>query len=131
MELTPAHRVVVELSELQLPSLTRGTTVAVYTNVTADHLDRHGSLAAYRAVKRRLAELVDPAGALVLNAEDAVVKSYSGLGTAPIVTYRRERPLPGGVGLDDDWIVASGVQRLALAGGVTGDAVGTGRGGRI
>jgi len=41
-ELTRAHRVVVELSELQLPSLTRGTTVAVYTNVTADHLDRTG-----------------------------------------------------------------------------------------
>ena len=126
--LTPEHRVVIELSELQLPTLSRGTTVAVYTNVTSDHLDRHGSLAAYRAVKRRLAELVDPAGALVLNAEDAVVKSYSRLGTAPIVTYTRERPLPGGVGLDDDWIVASGVQRLALAGGGAGD---TGRGGRI
>ncbi|MCJ7711556.1 MAG: Mur ligase family protein, partial [Chloroflexi bacterium] len=39
-ELTPDHRVVVELSELQLPALSRGTTVAVYTNVTSDHLDR-------------------------------------------------------------------------------------------
>ncbi|HYN48758.1 MAG TPA: Mur ligase family protein, partial [Candidatus Nanopelagicales bacterium] len=37
--LTPDHRVVDELSELQLPSLSRGTTVALYTNVTADHLD--------------------------------------------------------------------------------------------
>ena len=43
-ELTPDHRVVYELSELQLPTLSRGTTVAVYTNVTADHLDRHGSV---------------------------------------------------------------------------------------
>jgi len=66
LELTPEHRVVIELSELQLPTLSRGTTVAVYTNVTSDHLDRHGSLEAYRAVKRRLAELVDPDGALVL-----------------------------------------------------------------
>ncbi|MBA2757566.1 MAG: hypothetical protein H0U37_09025, partial [Chloroflexi bacterium] len=41
-DLTPDHRVVYELSELQLPTLSRGTTVAVYTNVTADHLDRHG-----------------------------------------------------------------------------------------
>ncbi len=47
-ELTPAHRVVDELSELQLPTLSRGTTVAVYTNVTSDHLDRHGTLEAYR-----------------------------------------------------------------------------------
>jgi len=116
-ELTPEHRVVIELSELQLPTLSRGTTVAVYTNVTSDHLDRHGSLASYRAVKRRLAELADPAGALVLNAEDPVVAAYSELHTAPVVTYRRELPLPGGLGIDDGWIVASGVRRLALAGG--------------
>ncbi|HEY8238001.1 MAG TPA: Mur ligase family protein, partial [Candidatus Limnocylindrales bacterium] len=51
--LTPGHVVVVELSELQLPTLSRGTTVAVYTNVTSDHLDRHGSLEAYRRVKQR------------------------------------------------------------------------------
>jgi len=116
-ELTRAHRVVLELSELQLPSLTRGTTVAVYTNVTADHLDRHGSLAAYRAVKRRLAELVDPAGALVLNLDDPVVGGYAGLGTAPSVCYRLDRPIPGGVGIVDGWVVAAGVERLAIAGG--------------
>ena len=56
-ELTRTHRVVLELSELQLPTLSRGTLVATYTHVTSDHLDRHGSLEAYRAVKRRLAEL--------------------------------------------------------------------------
>ncbi|HEY6058562.1 MAG TPA: Mur ligase family protein, partial [Candidatus Limnocylindrales bacterium] len=50
--LTPDYRVVIELSELQLPTLSRGTTIAVYTNVTADHLDRHGTVPAYRAVKR-------------------------------------------------------------------------------
>ena len=118
-DLTPAHRVVVELSELQLPSLTRGTTVAVYTNVTADHLDRHGSLAAYRAVKRRLAELVDPAGALVLNLDDPVVGGYAGLGTASSVCYRMDRPIPGGVGIVHGWVVAAGVERLPIAGGGT------------
>src|SRR3954465_4137353 len=83
-ELTPAHRVVVELSELQLPTLSCGTTVAVYTNVTSDHLDRHGSLEGYRAAKRRLAELVDPDGAVILNADDPVVAAYAELGTAPV-----------------------------------------------
>jgi len=127
-ELTPEHRVVIELSELQLPTLSRGTTVAVYTNVTSDHLDRHGSLAAYRVVKRRLAELVDPAGALVLNAEDPVVSAYSELHTAAVVTYRRSRPPAGGLGVEDGWIVAAGVERLALAGGGAAEVA---RGGRI
>jgi UDP-N-acetylmuramoylalanine--D-glutamate ligase len=115
-ELTPEHRVVIELSELQLPTLARGTTVAVYTNVTSDHLDRHGSLEAYRAVKRRLADLVDPAGALVLNAEDPVVASYAAGAVAPVVAYRRSAPLPGGVGVEDGWVVAAAVPRLACAG---------------
>jgi UDP-N-acetylmuramoylalanine--D-glutamate ligase len=127
-ELTPDHRVVYELSELQLPTLSRGTTVAVYSNVTSDHLDRHGSVEQYRRVKRRLAELVDPDGALVLNAEDPTVASYAALGTAPAVLYRRERPMPGGVGVSDGWIVAAGVPRLPLAGG---GAAATGPGGRI
>jgi UDP-N-acetylmuramoylalanine--D-glutamate ligase len=127
-ELTPEHRVVYELSELQLPTLSRGTTVALYTNVTSDHLDRHGSMAAYRRVKRRLAELVDPDGALILNAEDPVVAGYAGLGTAPVVLYRRDRPMPGGLGVIDGWIVSAGVERLPIAGG---GVAGTGPGGRI
>jgi UDP-N-acetylmuramoylalanine--D-glutamate ligase len=121
-ELTAGHRVVVELSELQLPALSRGTTVAVYTNVTSDHLDRHGSVDAYRRVKRRLAELVDPDGALVLNIEDPVVGGYAGLGTAPVVLYRNDRPLPGGLGIADGWIVSAAVERLPLAGGGTAAA---------
>jgi UDP-N-acetylmuramoylalanine--D-glutamate ligase len=116
-ELTPDHRVVVELSELQLPALSTGTTVAAYTNVTSDHLDRHGSVEAYRRVKRRLAELVDPDGALVLNLEDPVVGGYAGLGTAPAVLYRNDNPVPGGLGVVDGWIVAAAVERLPLAGG--------------
>jgi UDP-N-acetylmuramoylalanine--D-glutamate ligase len=104
-ELTPEHRVVIELSELQLPTLSRGTTVAVYTNVTSDHLDRHGSLEGYRAAKRRLAELVDPDGALVLNGDDSVVAAYASLGRAPTIVYRLDDPPPGGVGVVDSWIV--------------------------
>ena len=127
-ELTPDHRVVIELSELQLPKLSRGTTVAVYTNVTSDHLDRHGTLWAYRRVKRRLAELVDPDGALVLNLADPVVAAYAGLGATPLVLYRNDPPVPGGAGVVDGWIVAAGVERLPLAGGGTAQ---TGVGGAI
>jgi UDP-N-acetylmuramoylalanine--D-glutamate ligase len=113
LDLTPSHRVVIELSELQLPTLSTGTTLAVYTNVTSDHLDRHGSLEAYRAAKRRLAELVDPAGALILNADDPVVAGYAELRTAAVTFYSALAPLPaGGVGVVDDWIVADRVGRV-------------------
>jgi UDP-N-acetylmuramoylalanine--D-glutamate ligase len=127
-ELTPRHRVVLELSELQLPTLSRGTDVAVYTHVTSDHIDRHGSVEAYRAVKQRLAELLPPDGRLVINAEDPISSAYAALTRAPAVHYRRGDPPPGGVGVVDGWVVAADVTRLAQAGG--GVAM-TGPGGRI
>jgi UDP-N-acetylmuramoylalanine--D-glutamate ligase len=119
-ELTPNHRVVLELSELQLPTLSRGTTVAAYTNVTADHLDRHGTLEAYQRVKRRLAELVDPAGALVLNLDDPVVAGYGAATDARVVPYRRGEVPPGGLGVDHGWIVADTLRRVPVAGGSAG-----------
>ncbi len=127
-EITADHRVVLELSELQLPTLSRGTLVATYTHVTADHLDRHGTLAAYRAVKRRLAELVPADGALILNAEDPIVAAYEAASHAAVLRYRRNVPGPGEVGVVDGWIVAAGVRQLALVGGGTAMA---GPGGRI
>ena len=114
-ELTRDHRVVYELSELQLPTLSRGTDVAVYTNVTSDHLDRHGSLDAYRRVKRRLAELTPSAGAVVLNSDDPVVRSYAGVGPARAVTYGSAPD--SAIGVEDGWIVDRGVEPLALAAG--------------
>ena len=112
--LTPRHVVVLELSELQLPTLSRGTTVAAYTNVTADHLDRHGSLEAYRRVKRRLAELVDPAGALVLNLDDPIVAGYGAATPAPRSSATAAaRCRRGGIGVAHGWIVADAIEPIA------------------
>jgi UDP-N-acetylmuramoylalanine--D-glutamate ligase len=119
-ELDPHHRVVLELSELQLPTLSRGTQVAVYTHVTSDHLDRHGSLQTYRAVKRRLAELLPPGGALVRNDDDPVVSGYAAPEGALTVAYARRPPDAGGLGVEEGWIVARDVPRLASAAGDAG-----------
>jgi UDP-N-acetylmuramoylalanine--D-glutamate ligase len=126
LDLTPGDRVVIELSELQLPTLSRGTTVAVYTNVTSDHLDRHGSLEGYRRAKALLAELVDPAGALIVNMDDPVVAGYAASAGARVLPYGLGELRPGGVGVSDGWIVSGGVVPLALADrGAGGTAAGT------
>jgi UDP-N-acetylmuramoylalanine--D-glutamate ligase len=127
-ELTSRHRVVLELSELQLPTLSRGTDVALYTHVSSDHLDRHGTLAAYRAVKRRLAEMTPADGRLVLNGEDSVSTEFATATRAATVFYRRSEPLPGGVGVRDGWIVAEPFPTLPEVGGTT---VSVGPGGRV
>jgi UDP-N-acetylmuramoyl-L-alanyl-D-glutamate--2,6-diaminopimelate ligase len=44
--------------------------VAVYTNLSQDHLDYHGTLEAYRDAKLLLVDQVGPEGAVVVNAAD-------------------------------------------------------------
>jgi UDP-N-acetylmuramoyl-L-alanyl-D-glutamate--2,6-diaminopimelate ligase len=42
----------------------------VFTNLTRDHLDYHGTMTAYRSAKARLVEHLSPTGTLVVNADD-------------------------------------------------------------
>lgn len=42
----------------------------LFTNLTRDHLDYHRTMEEYRAAKLRLAELLKPGGAVVVNADD-------------------------------------------------------------
>jgi len=88
---------VLELSELQLPTISRGADVAVYTNILADHLDRHGTVEAYRAVKARLAELTAARGGeVVLNADDpASVALGERLAGGRVHWYGAARPQSG------------------------------------
>ena len=68
----PGHAHVVECSSYQIdltPSL--DPTVGVLLNISPDHLDRHGSLAHYAAVKARLLAGVEPGGTAVVGVDDA------------------------------------------------------------
>jgi UDP-N-acetylmuramoyl-L-alanyl-D-glutamate--2,6-diaminopimelate ligase len=44
--------------------------VAVFTNLSRDHLDYHGTMEVYRAAKLRLRELLAEGGTVVVNADD-------------------------------------------------------------
>jgi UDP-N-acetylmuramoyl-L-alanyl-D-glutamate--2,6-diaminopimelate ligase len=65
--------------------------VAVFTNLTQDHLDFHGTLDAYREAKRRLFELLErspkPGRTAVVNADDpSGIEMTRGL-SVPILTF--------------------------------------------
>jgi UDP-N-acetylmuramoylalanine--D-glutamate ligase len=116
-ELGPDDWVVLELSELQLPTIDRGVDVALYTNIGQDHLDRHGSVEAYRAVKARLAELSAATGQIVLNAGDAGCRELGD--RLPAAARRAWYGLEPAAGLvldatlDDGWITVAGERVLA------------------
>jgi len=62
---------VLEISSYQMdlaPSL--NPTVGILLNVSEDHLDRHGSLENYAAIKERLPANVEPGGTAVVDVDD-------------------------------------------------------------
>lgn len=73
---------VIEVSSYQIelsPGL--ASDVAVLTNIAPDHLDRHGSLENYAAVKARLLEQVIESGRICIGVDDAISAAiYSRLG---------------------------------------------------
>ena len=75
----PGDSVVWEVSSFQLEYLKDAAfraDVAVVTNFAPNHLDRHGTLAAYRSAKRGLLANLRPADAAVLNAADPDVRDW-------------------------------------------------------
>jgi UDP-N-acetylmuramoyl-L-alanyl-D-glutamate--2,6-diaminopimelate ligase len=64
---------------------------ALFTNLTRDHLDYHETMEEYRAAKLRLLELLKPAGAAVLNADDP---AWNGVGASDrrIVRFSTSAP---------------------------------------
>jgi UDP-N-acetylmuramoylalanine--D-glutamate ligase len=70
-EMTPTSWVVMELSSFQLEPLRVSPRIALITNVTPNHLDRHPSMEAYWAAKGQILAHQAPSDWSILNADDA------------------------------------------------------------
>jgi len=60
---------------------------AVFTNLTQDHLDLHGTFEAYRDAKARLFAMVEPDGVSIVNADDPYGEAMIRASRAPAWTY--------------------------------------------
>jgi UDP-N-acetylmuramoylalanine--D-glutamate ligase len=119
------HAHVIECSSYQIdlaPSL--DPLVGILLNVSEDHLDRHGTLTNYAAVKERLVSNVQPSGAAIVGVDDnwcqAVADRLERRG-APVVRVSVRRPLPDGLYVEAEQIMrASGgtAEPIAHLGGI-------------
>ncbi len=94
----PGRVHVVECSSFQIdlaPSLT--PTVGVHLNLTPDHLDRHGTMENYAAIKERL---VQASGLAIVGVDDdwsaAIARRRRALGR-PLLTVSAQAPVEAGV----------------------------------
>jgi len=83
-ELQPGHWAVMELSSFQLELFDRSPQVAAMTNLTPDHLDRHGTMAAYSAAKANILRWQTPDNVCVLNADDKLTSRWLASGRVDI-----------------------------------------------
>ncbi|MGH9441175.1 MAG: UDP-N-acetylmuramoyl-L-alanine--D-glutamate ligase [Thermoanaerobaculia bacterium] len=100
-----ARDFVLELSSFQLETIDRlRLDVAVVTNITPDHLDRHGTFQKYAAAKARILENQRGSDAAVLNEDDPEASSLSAPGRR--VGFSRRRAIPGGIYVESGEVVS-------------------------
>jgi UDP-N-acetylmuramoylalanine--D-glutamate ligase len=121
LELPRMGRVhVIEMSSYQIdltPSL--DPTVGILINVSEDHIDRHGTLENYAAVKERLVAGVQPQGTAIVGVDDIWCRNIADrLDRAGkrVVRVSVKNPLADGVYVEHETIVrASGGARSEIA----------------
>ncbi len=91
-EIQPDDLVVVEFSSFQLELMTTSPHISAVLNVTPNHLDRHGTLAAYTAAKARILQFQNEQDIAVLNRDDSGSWSLSGLVRGDLVSFGQHRP---------------------------------------
>jgi UDP-N-acetylmuramoylalanine--D-glutamate ligase len=102
------HAHVIECSSYQIdlaPSL--DPRVGVLINVSEDHLDRHGTLSHYAAVKERLVAGVQRDGAAVIGVDDEWCRAAAGrieLKGGNVIRVSVREQLPAGVAVEDGTI---------------------------
>jgi UDP-N-acetylmuramoylalanine--D-glutamate ligase len=80
--IAPEDTVVLEISSFQLDALRalgRSPSIAVVTNLSPNHLDRHGTLEAYAEAKRGILAFQRERDWKILNADDPVVREFPGV----------------------------------------------------
>jgi UDP-N-acetylmuramoylalanine--D-glutamate ligase len=70
-EMNPDDLAILEISSFQLEQMAISPNIAAVLNITPNHLDRHGTMEAYTAAKRRILEFQHPLDIAILNTMDA------------------------------------------------------------
>ena len=103
--------VVMEMSSYQIEAAREvSPSIGIWTTLTPDHLERHGTLEAYRAIKKSLLARSDHA---VLNADDPDLRShYAEWETATWVSTSPNPAIPCALWIDEAQWVCTEQQRL-------------------
>jgi UDP-N-acetylmuramoylalanine--D-glutamate ligase len=120
-DLTPERHYVVECSSFQIdlaPSL--DASVGVHMNLSEDHLDRHGDMARYAAIKERLVAAADTAVVGVDDALSAAIADRLERAGRHVVRISARAALTDGVYYEGGQVVAAAPGGATILGDLAG-----------
>lgn len=110
---TPEHRIIVEVSSFQLETIHNfRPKVAVFLNLTPDHLDRHKTFNKYKRCKMNIFKNQEKDDWAVLNYDDLQVREMKKeINSKAMYFSQKEEPSPGVYIKDDQVIVDWGTKK--------------------
>ncbi|MCI8422397.1 MAG: UDP-N-acetylmuramoyl-L-alanine--D-glutamate ligase [Lawsonibacter sp.] len=102
--MSPEDMVVVELSSFQLMTMERSPNVAVFTNLSPNHLDYHHTMEEYTAAKMNLFLHQREGDRAVFNYDNDITRSLSKQAPVQTALFSRKQSLEEGVYLRDNTI---------------------------
>ncbi len=103
---TPETAIVLEVSSFQLETTASfRPRVALILNITPDHLDRHGTFAAYAEAKARIFQNQQLGDFAVLNADDATCVELASRTRGQVFWFSRTKAVPEGAYVKNSQIV--------------------------
>ena len=97
-DMKPNDLAVMELSSFQLEVMTRSMKIAAILNITPNHLDRHGTMQAYRYAKSRILTYQSAESIAVLNQDDPETWNLRNEVQGQLVTFGMQEPFADQIG---------------------------------
>ena len=102
--MAPEDMVVLELSSFQLMSMTQSPNVAVFTNLSPNHLDYHHTMEEYTAAKMNIFWHQKPGDRSIFNYDNDITRSLTKKAPQETFSFSRKHTLEEGVYLRDNTI---------------------------
>ena len=103
-EMKPEDVAVLELSSFQLMTLDQSPDIAVFTNLSPNHLDIHKSMEEYALAKENIFSHQGPDGIAIFNRDNELTHEMAGRAPGRVMEFSRRQSVENGTCLDGDRI---------------------------
>ena len=116
-DMAPEDFAVLELSSFQLMTLKDSPDIAVFTNLSPNHLDIHKSMEEYAQAKENIFSHQDKDGIAIFNQDNELTREMAGRAPGRVYRFSRRGPVADGVYVADGQIVVhmDGQERTLFA----------------